>query len=320
MPAEPRAPQRLGQKAHVKTSAKPRAEPGGAPKHGAGGEESRLGDPSLLAEREPSLRAERELKQHDARHQITERRRVVQLLRRALATNGLSLHFQPIIALESGQPTGAEAQIRLNHARRGLIPAGHFLPIAEKSDVVIDAGRWMLRQTCFEAAKLPAHVRLSLALSQRHLQSGQLARHLLEALHISKIAPDRLELLITETMLLDENEDTVFALRAVRGLGVRLGLNHFGTGYASLAPLKRLPFSTLRLDKSLVQNLDESIAVTAIIQAAVEAGHALGCRVLADGVESAAQEQLLRHARADEAQGLFFAPAMAGAKLAELFS
>ncbi len=265
------------------------------------------------------VRTERELRQHNARHRSTERRRIVQKLRQALAADDLALHFQPIVSLRTGLARGAEAMLRLNHSRRGLIPAGHFLPLAEQSDVIIDVGGWMLRAACKEITRLPSHFTISLALSLRHLQSGNLVRHLLEALTSSGIGPERLELLITEAMLLDDNEDTIFALKAVQGLGVHLALNHFGTGYVSLAPLKRLPFSTLRLDKSLAQNLYDDTAVTAIVHAAVEAGHALGCAVLADGVETTAQYELLSRVRADEGQGAFFGAAVPGAELAQMF-
>lgn len=268
---------------------------------------------------EITARTDRELRQHNARHRITERRRIVHKLRQALAADELALHFQPIVSLNNGLAKGAEAMLRLNHSRRGLIPAGHFLPLAEQSDVIVEVGGWMLRAACAEAAHLQNHFTISLALSLRHLQSGQLVRHLLEALNRANIAPERLELLITEAMLLDDNEDTIFALKAAQGLGVHLGLNHFGTGYASLTPLKRLPFSTLRLDKSLVQNLSEDAANTAIVHAAVEAGHALGCSVLADGVETATQYDLLRRIRADEGQGTFFGNAVPGAELARIF-
>ncbi|WP_427979058.1 EAL domain-containing protein [Acidocella sp.] len=262
---------------------------------------------------------ERELRQHHARHKIVERRRIVQKLRQALSADGLALHFQPILSLSTGLIQGAEAMLRLSHARRGFIQASHFLPLAEQSDVIIEVGGWMLRAACHEAARLPAHFRIALAISPRHLQSGQLTRELLEALNDSGVAPERLELLITEAMLLDENEDSAFALKATQALGVHLGLNHFGTGYASLAPLKRMAFSSLRLDKSLVQNLCEGAASTAITRAAVEAGHALGCSVLADGVETAAQYDLLCQIGTDEGQGSHFTPAIPGDQLTAMF-
>ncbi|WP_298214311.1 EAL domain-containing protein [Acidocella sp.] len=282
--------------------------------------ETRSGtEPFLSPPEAASVRSapgERELRQKLARQEVVERRRIVLKLRQALADRRLCLYFQPIFSLETGRAQGAEAQLRLAHSRRGLIPAGHFLPLAEQSEVIIEVGGWMLREACREAARLPGELRVALALSWRHLRSGRFVRHLLEALHHSGIAPERLELLVTETMLLDENDDAAFALKALRGVGVRLALNHFGTGYASLAPLKRLPFTSLRLDASLVRNMDGEAAGAALAQAAVEAGHALGCTVLADGIETAAQYETLRALRADEGQGGYFGPALPGEELA----
>lgn len=268
---------------------------------------------------ETPIRSERELRQNSARHRIAERRRIIQKLRQGLTMDRLALHLQPIVSLDSGLANGAEAMLRLHHSRRGFIPAGHFLSLAEQSDVITDVGGWMLRAACRDIAQLPEHFSVSLALTSRHLQSGQLVRHLLEALNGSAISPGRLQLLITEAMLLDDNEDTNFALKALQGLGIRLTLNQFGSGYASLTHLKRLPFSSLRLDRSMVQSLKGDPSSTAIIHAAIEAGHALGCSVLADGVESSVQYELLRHARADDGQGALFGDAIPGVQFAQMF-
>jgi EAL domain-containing protein (putative c-di-GMP-specific phosphodiesterase class I) len=261
----------------------------------------------------------KELRQRTARREITERRRITQRLRQALCTGGFVLHYQPIINFATGLACGAETLIRLQHARRGLIPAAHFMPIAERSDVIIDVAGWIMNTACAEAAGWPGHFALCTALSQRHLQSGRLVRQLLEALSRSGLRPDRLHMEITEPMLLDENDDTMFALRALQGLGVPFALNNFGTGYASLSALKRLKFSTLRLDRSLIQNLSENAGV-AIVRAAIEAGHALGCRVLADGVET--EEQYLRLAEigADEGQGPYFSAPVEAVEMAAMFA
>ena len=268
---------------------------------------------------ETSLRTDRELQQHNSRHKVAERRRIVRKLRQSLAASELVLHFQPIVSLTTGLTRGAESVLRLPHSRRGFIPVGHFLPLAEQSDVIIDIGAWMLHAACGEAIKFPKNFSVSLALSLRHFQSGQLVRHLLEALNGSGLAPERLELLITEATLLDENDDTNFALKAAQSLGVRLALNHFGASYASLAPLRRLPFANLRLDRSITQNLNGDPASAAILHAAVETGHALGCSVLADGVESTMQYEMLRQARADEGQGLFFGSAVQSIEFSDMF-
>ncbi|WP_297491465.1 EAL domain-containing protein [Acidocella sp.] len=261
----------------------------------------------------------KELRQRTARREITERRRITQRLRQALCTGGFVLHYQPIISLKSGLACGAETLIRLQHARRGLVPASHFMPAAERSDLIIDLAGWIINTACAEAASWPGHFSVCTALAPRHLQSGRLVRQLLEALSRSGLAPGRLQMAITELMLLDDDDDTMFALRALQGLGVPFALNNFGTGYASLSALKRLNFATLRLDRSLVQNMAEPSGV-AIMRAAVEAGHALGCKVLAEGVEQEEQFLRLRDLGADEAQGPYFSPPVDAAEMAEMFA
>lgn len=261
----------------------------------------------------------RELRLRTARREITERRRITQRLRQALCTGGFVLHYQPIISFSSGLARGAETLIRLQHSRRGLIPAAHFMPMAERSDVIVDVTGWILATACAEAAGWPGHFSVCLELSLRHLQSGRLVRQLLEALSRSGLAPERLELEITETMLIDDNDDTVFSLRALQGIGVRLALNNFGTGYASLSALKRLQIATLRLDRSLVQNLAEASG-SALIRAAVEAGHALGCAVLADGVETQGQFERLQALGVDEGQGAYFSQPITAAEMAAMFA
>ncbi len=267
----------------------------------------------------PARPTPKELRLRTARREITERRRITQRLRQALCTGGFTLHYQPIISFANGHARGAETLIRLQHSRRGLISAQHFMPIAERSDVVVDVAGWILNTACAEAAAWPEHFTVCMALSLRHLQSGRLVRQLLETLSRSGLAASRLELEITESMLLDENEDTMFSLRALQSIGVRLALNNFGTGYASLAALQSLHFATLRLDRSLVQNLSEPSG-SAIMRAAVEAGHALGCVVLADGVETQAQFQRLSEIGTDEGQGSYFSQPIDAAEMAAMFA
>jgi EAL domain-containing protein (putative c-di-GMP-specific phosphodiesterase class I) len=189
------------------------------------------------------------------------------------------------------------------------------MPIAERSDVITDVGGWMLHHACADAATWPGGLCVAVTLSLRQLQSGKLIRQLLEALSHSALPPERLELELTEAMLIDPNDDTAFALKALQGLGVRLALNHFGAGYASLSALKRLPLATLRLDRQLIQNLGQTQADAAIIRAAVEAGHALGCTVLADGIETEPQFNQLCAIGCDEGQGSYFSQPVQAAEL-----
>jgi EAL domain-containing protein (putative c-di-GMP-specific phosphodiesterase class I) len=254
----------------------------------------------------PDADAARALRVRSARREITERRRITQRLRQALGAGGFVMAYQPIISLSSGFIAGAESHIRLTHARRGMIPAAQFMPIAERSDIIADVGNWIIQTASEDARDWPEHLRVSIALSPGHLQSGGLVRQVLEALSRSGIAPERLEFELNEAMLTDQNEDMVFSLRALHGLGVRLALTSFGTGFASLGALKRLPLTTLRLDRTLLPGAAEDRAETAILNAAIATGHALDCRLLAEGVETEAQLAQLRQFGCDEAQGPYF--------------
>jgi EAL domain-containing protein (putative c-di-GMP-specific phosphodiesterase class I) len=250
----------------------------------------------------------RHLRARAARREIAERRRVAARLRQALAHNEFLLLYQPFQHLKSGIIRGAEAVIRLQHRRRGLVMPHHFMPIAENFDVINDIGAWLLNNACQNAVTWPPYTSVALRLAHRQLRSGKLAKQLIEALAKSGLGAERLELGLTEAMLIDRDDDTIFAIRALAGLGVRMALDDFGAGYASLAALKRLPLTTLKLDRTMVQLLGQDHGDTAIAHAAVEAGHAMGCAVLADGVETAAQSRLLEEIGCDYVQGLHISP------------
>jgi EAL domain-containing protein (putative c-di-GMP-specific phosphodiesterase class I) len=248
----------------------------------------------------------RQLRTRALRRDVIERRRVAHRLREALVQDGLVQHYQPQVHLQSGKIKGAEAVVRLQHRRRGLILPHHFMPAAERSDIINDLGGWMLTQACQAAATWPADVHVSIRLAHRQLQSGRLVKQLIEALAHAGLASDRLELGLTEPMLIDDNDDTSFNLKAIRGLGVRMALDGFGSGYASLSALRRLPLTTLKLDRSLTQGAAEDDGSTAILHAAIEAGHALGCRILADGADTLEQCMFLQEIGCDDVQGAHY--------------
>jgi EAL domain-containing protein (putative c-di-GMP-specific phosphodiesterase class I) len=260
----------------------------------------------------------RALRTRTARRELTERRRIIRHLRHALGAGGFVLRYQPLVSLSTGRIRGAETLIRLQHSRRGLITPNHFMPVAERSDIITDIGGWTLRQACADASTWPPGLTVGVILSPRHLQSGHLIRQMLEALNRSGLPPERLELEFTEAMLIEENDATAFNLKALGGIGVRLALNHFGRGYASWNALKRLPLSTLRLDRSMIQPLGESPADAAIVHAVIEAGHALGCTILAEGIETELQCNLLRQIGCDEGQGSYFSQPVAAAEISVL--
>lgn len=267
----------------------------------------------------PASHAARALKTLNARREVTERRRITHRLRQALQNGGFCLHYQPAITFGSGMIRGAEAQIRLLHRRRGPIAAAQFMPVAERSEVIHDIGGWMLATACEEASHWPGELSVALGLTARQLQSGRVLRQVVEALSRSGLHAGRLELEVSEAMLMAENAEASETLKALHGLGARLSLSNFGTGYASLSALKRLPIATLRLDRTLVQNLGQSAADDAMVHAALEAGHALGCRVLADGVETERQFHLLGELGCDEAQGSYFSLAVPAAEITAMF-
>jgi EAL domain-containing protein (putative c-di-GMP-specific phosphodiesterase class I) len=258
----------------------------------------------------------RELRAQAARNDMAERRRITQKLRAALTDDGFVLYFQPKLHLTSGLMRGAEAMIRMLHRRRGLILPAHFMPVAERSDIVNDIGAWMLHAACREAAAWPAHLTVSLNVSHRQLRSGRLVKHVIEALSRSGLEPARLELEVTEDVVIDDHDDTSFALKAVRALGVGIALDEFGAGYASLSALRRVPLTTLKLDRSVIVTLQTGGQDVAFLRVAIDAAHALGIKVVADGVDSAAQCRILDQMGCDEAQGNYLSPALSGQEVA----
>jgi EAL domain-containing protein (putative c-di-GMP-specific phosphodiesterase class I) len=257
----------------------------------------------------------RDLRAQAARNDMAERRRITQKLRAALTEDGFVLYYQPKLHLKSGLMRGTEAVIRMLHRRRGLILPAHFMPVAERSDIVNDIGAWTLHMACRTAMTWPARFGVSLNVSHRQLRSGRLVKHVIEALSRSGLDPARLELELSEDIVIDDHDDTAFALKAVRALGVGIALDDFGAGYASLSALRRVPLTTLKLDRSVIVNLQTGDQDIAFVRVAIDAAHALGMKVVADGVETSAQRLILDQMGCDEAQGSYFSPALSAAEL-----
>lgn len=243
-----------------------------------------------------------------------ERRWLQRGISQAIAGDGFHVHYQPRLKLATGEPTGAEALLRWPHRKRGFISPATFIPVAEAGGHITTIGGWVLRTACAEAACWPStngsRLCISVNISGRQLGDGSLLGHIAAALEASGLQPDCLELEFTETILVGVEVEMLLTLSAIRDLGVRLALDDFGTGFASLGMLKRLPLTTMKLDRSMIRDLPDDREDAAIARAIVEAGHALGLTVVAEGIETENQRAFLSGIGCDEGQGFLFGAAL----------
>jgi diguanylate cyclase (GGDEF)-like protein/PAS domain S-box-containing protein len=242
----------------------------------------------------------------DARMQA---RRALEIdLRKALAEGQFELFYQPLVDLKADQVSGFEALLRWNHPVRGMVPPMEFIPLAEEIGLILPIGDWVLRQACAEAAAWPDHIKVAVNLSPNQFRSRSLVQTVVGALASSGLPAGRLELEITETVLLQENDQNLAILHQLRGLGVRISMDDFGTGYSSLSYLRSFPFDKIKIDRSFVKDLPLSTDCVAIIRAVAGLGSSLGVTTLAEGVETVEQLERLRQEGCDEAQGFLFSP------------
>jgi EAL domain-containing protein (putative c-di-GMP-specific phosphodiesterase class I) len=266
-----------------------------------------------------------ELFDQKMRERVSERLRIETALRKALADGGLELHYQPIVLLSDRSIIGAEALLRWNDPERGWIPPSDFIPIAEESGLIVPIGDWVIEEATRVARDWPAprpgapRPTVAVNLSARQVANPGFAARLAETLEQSGLEPERLSLEITETVLMEEAEAPMEAVRDLKRLGVRLVLDDFGTGYSSLSYLNRLPIDVLKLDRSFIAPLRERRDTTAaIVYGVVTMAEALGMTVVAEGIEENAQVDTLRALGCDYAQGYLFARAMPAAAFREL--
>lgn len=238
-------------------------------------------------------------------------------LRRALEFGELRVHYQPIVDLRTNAVAGFEALVRWQHPTRGLVAPLAFIPMAEETGLIVPVGRWVLETACRQAARWRATAArraatvpfVSVNLSARQFVAADLVADVAEILEATHLDPGALELEITESVVMDQSEAGIRALRQLRDLGVRLVLDDFGTGYSSLAYLKHLPLDTLKIDRTFVAGLDEA-ADRSIVDAVIALAHGLGMGVVAEGIETAHQEERLRELGCDFGQGYLFARPM----------
>jgi len=235
---------------------------------------------------------------------LQERRALVQDLRDALVRGALRLHFQPLFASRGNVLTGYEALARWPHPRRGFVSPADFIPVAEETGQIEALGHWVLHSACHEAAGWPSALSVAVNLSPAQFRrSGAIVEDVRAALAASGLAPQRLELEITESLLMNDTDQVLDALRELHAMGVRIAMDDFGTGFSSLAYLWRFPFDKLKIDRAFTQGLGGDGRVDAIVRSIVTLAHSLAIRVNAEGVETDAQREALCRHGCDELQG-----------------
>jgi diguanylate cyclase (GGDEF)-like protein/PAS domain S-box-containing protein len=253
----------------------------------------------------------------DARMQ---RRRALELdLRKALPLHQFEVHYQPLLNLENNEISGFEALVRWRHPERGMVQPNDFIPLAEETGLIGPIGNWVLNQACSDALKWPDHVKIAVNLSPVQFNKT-LVLDVIFALSRSGLAPNRLELEITETVLMQDTDSTIGVLNQLRDLGVRIAMDDFGTGYSSLSYLRKFPFDKIKIDRSFIKELDETADSIAIIRAVTGLGATLGISTTAEGVETVEQLRRLRLEGCTEAQGFLISKPMPASELADLLS
>jgi diguanylate cyclase (GGDEF)-like protein len=241
-------------------------------------------------------------------------------LRAAIINAEFELHYQPIIRLEDGRVSGLEALVRWNHPQRGLIPPGQFIPLAEETGLIVPLGEWVLRTACAQAARWSEPLGVAVNLSAAQFKGRNLVQIALSALAASGLAPNRLDLEITESVLLQDEANTLATLHQLRGLGVRISMDDFGTGYSSLAYLRSFPFDKIKIDRSFVRDMPERNDSQAIIRAVTGLAQSLKISTVIEGIETEEQLKMAKAEGCDEAQGFLFSKPLPEREVAEFLA
>jgi len=253
----------------------------------------------------------------DARLQT--RRKLEMELRKALTQNEFEVYYQPIVDLQNNQVTAFEALIRWNHPERGLVMPDEFIPVAEKLGLIGPIGEWVLHQACADAATWPRGIRVAVNLSPLQFRKT-LVPAVIQSLASADLCASRLELEITESVVLQNNEATMSMLRRLHEIGVRISMDDFGTGYSSLSYLHSFPFDKIKIDRLFVHDLDANADCAAIVRAVTGLGKTLGMKTTAEGVETREQLDWLRSEGCTEVQGYLFSRPQRARDLAILIS
>ena len=240
----------------------------------------------------------------DMDKRLRERRALQKDLRTAIERGEIALHYQPL-AVMGGEIIGFEALARWSHPTLGMVPPNTFIPVAEESGLIVELGEWILREACREAASWPRPLQIAINLSPVQFRRGDLPALIHSALLQTGLAPGRLELEITENVLIDDYSRAVSILRKIKSLGVRIAMDDFGTGYSSLSYLQSFPFDKIKIDKAFIANVEKNHQSATIVRSVIGLARGLGLPVLAEGVETQGQLSFLAHEACDQVQGYF---------------
>jgi len=224
----------------------------------------------------------------------------------ALANGEFELYYQPIVNLQTNQVSGCEALLRWHHPERGMVEPTEFIPVAEENGLIASLGEWVLRQACADAATWPDGVKVAVNLSPTQLMGGKLLPVVINALAASGMSASRLELEITESVLMQNTFASLAMLHQLRDIGVRIAMDDFGTGYSSLSYLRSFPFDKIKIDRSFIEGISEENDCAAIVEAVIDMAHRLNMTTTAEGIETVEQREKVRELGCTELQGYLF--------------
>jgi len=251
--------------------------------------------------------------------QMQTRRIMEQDLRKALPAGEFELHYQPVVNLASKEISGFEALIRWNHPGKGMISPADFIPLAEEIGFIVPMGEWVIRQACATAARWPDELHVAVNISAIQFRNPGLMQVIVSALAASGLAPTRLEIEITESVLLHNKEATLAVLHQLRALGIRIAMDDFGTGYSSLTYLQSFPFDKIKIDRSFVKNITENSSSLNIVRAVAALANGMGMTATAEGVETAEQLHSIASEGCTEMQGFLFSRPLPAAEIERQF-
>jgi diguanylate cyclase (GGDEF)-like protein len=251
--------------------------------------------------------------------QMQTRRIMEQDLRKALPAGEFELYYQPVVNLANNEISGFEALIRWNHPERGIVSPAAFIPLAEEIGFIVPMGEWVIRQACVTAARWPEHLRIAVNISAVQFRSPGLMQVIVGALAASGLDPTRLEIEITETVLLHNRDATLAVLHQLRALGIRIAMDDFGTGYSSLTYLQCFPFDKIKIDRSFVKDITENSGSLNIVRAVAALANGMGMTATAEGVETREQLEQITSEGCTEMQGFLFSQPIPAHEIERLF-